>query len=275
MGKRQKRTELIDRGFITSAQVDPARTAVGSSPSIGDLTNTGCVIPEYATPNQHERYLFLLCGLHVPGNAIAVIRHLHQLLYIGADVQSENAQDDEQWLVEVPVTDPLWSFPNGNVSWHLTRSTVRTPQTRLFPDLFPAGTAGYVTRGDVVGPGLIARQPAIAAGAYRPLNGGSPYGIGLGGLGTFRDMRFPWNAGHDHYLGLQVRGPALVQFFASVYQTDPDGRPNKPVAIEQAGLRREDVFMFNYPTSKYTRVGGRMEVDLITEDQVKSYPISS
>lgn len=274
MGKRKK-PELIDREIITSAQVDPARTAVGSSPAIGDLTNTGIVIPEYATPNQHERYLFLLCGLYVPGNTVAVLRYLRQLLYIGANVQSENEQNDEQWLIEIPVTDPLWSFPNGNVSWHLTKSTVFSPKNQTFPDVFAGGGSGYVTRGDVTGPGLIARRPALALGAYEPLNGGMPYGIGIGGLGTFRDMRFPWNDGHDHYLGLQVRGPCLVQFFASVYQTDPDGRPNKPVAIEQAGLRNEDVFMFNYPTARYTRVGGRMEVDLITEDEVKSYPISS
>lgn len=264
----------FNRAIITSAQVDPSRAGTGSSPAIGDLTNTGIVIPEYTTTSQNRRYLFELCGTYVPDHSVVVIRHLYQMLYIGANVESENEQVDDQWLVEVPVTDPIWSFPNGNVSWHLTVSNIFTPKNRIFPDVFAAGTSGYVTRGDTVSPGLMALRPATAPGAYRPINGGKPYGKGLSGLGTFRDIRYPWY-GNDHYLGIEVKGPAMVRFFASVYQTDPDGRPNKPVAIEQAGLRNEDVFMFNYPNARYTRVGGRMEVDLITASEAENYPISS
>lgn len=269
-----KSYQFVDRRTVSSVQIDPALAGTGSSPMSGDLGNTGLVVPEYPTPNQNERYLFNLCGIVVPQKTIAVIRNIYQLLYIGADVPSEPEQEDEQWLLELPVTDPMWSFPNGNVSWHLTSATASVPSNQIYPDVFPGGSAQYATRGDALSPALLALRPATAVGTYRPLNGGVPYGSDFGGIGTFRDIRFPW-AGNNNYLGIVIKGPNLVRFFASVYQTDPDTRPNKPVALEEAGLRAEDLFMLNYPNARYTRVGGRLDVDFIAADEIEDYPISS
>lgn len=272
MDARQKKGDLSDRCVVSSAQVDDARTAIGGSAFVGDLANTGIPIPEAATGNQRSRYLFMICGVSVPNRAVCVIRYLRQLLYIGADVPTEAEQEDEQWRVEIPVTDPLWSFPDGNVSWHLRSSDVRSPDRRTFDDVpFAAASPIYGNRGDVTSPALLARN---IPPSYVPLNGGTPYGQSIAGLGTFRDMRYPWLA-RDHFLGLQVEGPCKIQFFASVYQTDPDNRPDKPVIIEPAGLRKEDLFMFNYPTSRYTRIGGSMEVDLIAVEEAGKYPVSS
>jgi len=250
--------ELLDRGMVSSAQYDINRVGVGSSPLPGDLNSTGIAVPQPPTLNQNNRYLFRLCGLEVPADTICVINAIHQLLYIGARVPAEDGEVDETWLLEVPVEDPLWSFPDGNVSWHLRNLQANSQDRTIFTDfIFPPDATN---RADTTDSALISRQPAPV---YIPLNSGLPYGKDLvPGLGTWRDMRFPWHHCQPN-LNLQVRGPITIGFFASVYQTDPDRRPNKPVVIETAGLRREDVFMLNYPEAVYTRVGGRIIYDMI------------
>jgi len=253
--------ELLDRGMVTSVQYDLNRVGTGASPYPGDLNSTGIAVPIFPTGNQNRRYLFRLCGLEVPADTICVITALHQLLYIGAKVPAEDGEIDETWLLEVPVEDPLWSFPDGNVSWHLRNLAINSQDRTIFTDfIFPPGSTN---RGDTTDSALISRQPPAGGFGYEPLNGGLPYGKDLvPGLGTWRDMRFPWHHCQPN-LNLQVKGPMTIGFFASIYQTDPARRPNKPVIIETAGLRREDVFMLNYPDAVYTRVGGRIIYDMI------------
>jgi hypothetical protein len=253
------RRPLVDRAIITSAQVDPARTGIGSSPFVGDASHTGLVVPEAPTTSQNTRYLFRLCAVGVPSDSICILHNFRQLLYIGCDQPTEEDQDDEQWRVEIPVTDPLWSFPDGNVSWHIRTVRPFHPDVTFIPPDVGA-SIGQSGRGDTTDSALLSVAPA--PGAYGPLNGGMPYGRPLAGLGTIRDMRYPWsNRGTS--LGLEIAGPVTLAMYASVYQTDPDRRPNKPVGIETAGLRNEDVFMFNWPQAKYTRVGGRMDVEIV------------
>lgn len=253
---------LVDRAVIASAQIDPGRTGIGSSPYVGDLSNTGIIVPEFPTTEPNRRYLFRLCSVVVPDRAVCKIHSIRQLAYIGCDLQVEPEDEDQQWRVEIPVRDPLWSFPDGNVSWHLRMVNKFQPDTTVLNPDFGV-QSGVSARGDTTDASLLAFRAPIGAGVYRPLNGGAPYGRGVGGLGTFRDMRYPWsNRGTS--LGLEVAGPCLLALYASVYQTDPDRRPNKPVGIETAGLRDEDVFTFNYPNARYTRVGGRMDTEIIT-----------
>lgn len=267
---RRPNQALLDRAVISSAQFDESLNGIGGSALVGDLNSTGIPIPTSSTSAQNERYLFRLCGAVVPDRSVCVVRYLRQLLYIGAEVESEEGQADETWKFEIPVLDPLWRFPDGNVSWHLVKHNPGRPGQTLFPG-FP-GQPQYSQRTDMTTPALLASSPADLG--YTPLGGGVPPGVGVGGLATFRDIRYPWLA-RDHYLGLQIQGPCTIQFYASVYQTDPDNRPNKPVAIEQAALRREDVFVLNYPNAVYTRVGGSMEVDMISTEEAAGYPISS
>jgi len=255
---------MRDQGIIASAQFDPSKLGVGTSPFVGDLGSTGIRVPAFATTQQNRRYLFRLASVKVPAGTICLIRSLHQLLYIGAEVAAEAGAEDEKWRFEVPVTDPTWCFPDGNVSWHLRSSSFGTPLAQIFPDLlFPPDTSA---RGDTTDSALLATAPATFPGNYRPLNGGLPHGItACPGLDTWRDMRYPWRQDCASNLNIEVRGPTHLAMYASVYQTDPDNRPNKPVLIETAGLVQEDLFMLNFPTARYTRIGGRIMFDLIED----------
>jgi hypothetical protein len=255
------RRELVDRAVVTAAQIDLTKTGVGGSPFVGDMSSTGIDVPAFPTTEPNRRYLFRLCAVGVPDRAVCKIHNLRQLLYIGFDQPVEEGQEDEQWRVEIPVTDPLWCFPDGNVSWHLrTVNTFRPDTTIIRPDLGTmTGTSG---RGDTTDAALLCFRLPLAPGNYRPLNDGMPYGRAIGGLGSFRDMRYPWsNRGTS--LGLEVAGPCTIALYGSVYQTDPDRRPNAPV-IAEAGLRNEDLFVFNNPQARYTRIGARMDVELIS-----------
>lgn len=261
------RSSRLLRSVVSSAQLDPRRAIIGGSPAAGDRTSTGIEVPAAPTLAQNRRYLFRLCGVNVPNRTVCVVRHLRQLLYIGTDLETEQDQPSEQWRIEVPVTDPLWSFPDGNVSWHLTAMTPHKPDTRIGNTTI-GQPVSY--RSDALDSVLLYTPGTPDPTSYWPINGGVPYGQPVGGLGTFRDMRFPWT-GRSDYLGLQVEGPCLLVMYASVYQTDPDNRPNKPVGIETAGLRPEDLFVFNYPQARYTRIGGRMDTDLISLEEAANY----
>lgn len=258
---------LLDRSIVSSAQYDPRRTVVGGSAAVGDLASTGIPVPAVATDGQRGRYLFRLCGVAVPNRMVCVVRHLRQLLYIGTDLETELGQPSEQWHIDIPVTDPLWSFPDGNVSWHLTQTSFFRPDTTLGNTTIGVPVS---YRGDTLDSTLLYTSSTPDPTTYHPINGGMPFGKGVGGLGTFRDMRFPWT-GDVGYLGIQVAGPCNLVMYASVFQTDPDRRPNKPVGIETAGLRNEDLFVFNYPEARYTQVGGRMDVDLISMEEAAEY----
>ena len=251
-----------DMGVVTSAQFDPRKAGVGSSPFVGDLNSTGIRVPEYPTLFQNRRYLFRLASIKVPARHICCIKSIHQLLYIGCDIETENNQDDEKWFLEIPVTDPLWAFPDGNVSWHIRGVGFNIPdRTFIPPDIL--STPDTSGRRDTTDSAILAIIPATGPGLYAPLNGGNPYGItAIPGLDTWRDIRYPWEQNNRSNIDIDIKGPVNVVMYASVYQTDPNRRPNKPVAIETAGLRKEDLFMLNYPTAKYTRIGGRIVYQL-------------
>lgn len=256
MGRREGKI-----AFAQSVQIDPSKALSGGTPFAGDLSSTGILIPSTPTASQSTRYFFQLCATTIPTGTIGIIRNIRQLLYIGASLVEEQDQPDGQWLLEIPVTDPLWCFADGNVSWHLRVGQSGSPDTKVFFDAIFGPP--YSNRRDTTDSALLARTPDAP---YTPLNAGMPYGKDLAGLGTFRDIRYPW-AEDDTDLGIEVKGPNRVALYASVHQTNPANRPNKPVGIETAGLRPEDVFVLNYPQARYTRVGGRMKVEFRDMDE--------
>jgi hypothetical protein len=262
-------TRAFGSKFLTSAQYDDAKAFVGSSPFAGETASTGIRVPPIPTIAQNRRYLFQLFSASVQPGARAIIHSLHQLVYIGTELEEEHEQLDAQWLLEIPVTDPLWCFPDGNISWHLRTHNPSRPDTTIFQD-FPFGFP-YSNRRDTTDSCLLARVPAAGPpNTYMPLNGGQPYGVCLAGLGAFRDLRFPWIDHNRESLGIVVEGPAQIVLYASVYQTNPENRPNKPVGIETAGLRPEDLFVLNYPLARYTRVGGRIKFEIQPMEDIRN-----
>lgn len=244
----------------TSAQEDQRKQWVGSSPYVGDLTSTGIVVPARHTRSQKSRYLFRLCGFQVQANESALIKSLHQMAYIGVSVRAEESAKEDLWYLERPVVDPLWSFPDGNISWHLrVLGAGDIDRWCRDPHTGPGTPVGSAPRAMSFDSALL--NLGGGGGGYTPPNSGLPYGQELcPGLGTWRDMRFPWGSHSGLGDGIPVKGPAIVVMFASVYQTNVEARPNRPPIVDTSGLREEDLFLLAHPGSRYTRVGGRMEV---------------
>lgn len=244
-------------------QVDPALMGVGFGPAIGDRTYTGIVLSSAPTVDQSHRYLCRLCGVSIPAGVRGTVVSIKQLLTIGVAAKVE--QDEApSWIFELPVTDPTWHFADGNVSWHLMRIKPGSTGRKRFMDT--NYYAPYTHSRDGVDSAILARAtPALAApfAGYVPLNGGLPYGDPVAGFGSFADMRWAWSAQDpNEALGIEVEGPCNLVLFASVHQTDPARRTNKPVLVEDSWLRPEDRFVLQNPDARYWRVGGRLVVDL-------------
>lgn len=250
------------RLIVHTRSVDPALAGVGGGPSIGDLNATGIVLPAAPTTSQTRRYLASLCTIIVPEGKEAEIVSVKQLLTIGVDVKVEEDLAP-YWHFELPVTDPVWRFVDGNVSWHLmsTQAESSASSRIQFTDVFPPAPPYIQSRGTMQS-GILSRA-TILDGGYIPLNGGQPYGEPVAGLGYFSDMRWPWSAQDpSESLGIRVRGPRRIVLFASVHQTDPELRPNKPVLVEDSWLKPEDRFVLQNPEARYWRIGARMAVDM-------------
>ena len=243
-----------------TTQYDPAKALVGSSPFNGDSSSTGIVLPAGPTPSQSRRYLARLLALEVAQDEYIVIHAMHQLLTIGTMLDVGDEQDPTQYPLEIPVTDPTWSFIDGNVSWHLRKVGPKKTTSSLYTD-FPFAPP-YASDRQGMTAALLARVPT--AGAYLPLNAGIPYGKSVSSLGTFRDLRFPWSQATAD-LNQRVDGPCQVVLYASVYQTDPDTRVQPSVIVDGTYMRQEDRFVINHPQSRYWRVGARMEVEVFTK----------
>jgi hypothetical protein len=248
----------FERKVITTAQVDPGSAFVGSSPSAGDFYGTGVVLPAAPTLSPHNRYLVRLCGVSVDTNSRCIIRSIRQLLTIGTEIES--GTPGVTIPIELDVESPTWSFVNGNVSWHLRMVNPRVPSTtRTFPDV-PGFTPPFSSSLAGITSCILARQQT----PYQSLNRGVPYGDPVRGLGTFRDMRFPWSQSSEPAaIGIEVRGPGELVLFASVYQPDPELRPAPPAPLPDLDvLRPEDKFVLSYPNARYWRVGAELIVDL-------------
>jgi hypothetical protein len=192
--------------------------------------------------------------------ARCIVHSVRQLLTIGTEIESNTA--GLTIPLELDVTSPTWHFVNGNVSWHLRFVNPKVQAfLRTFPDV-PPFTLPFASGQDGTTTAILARSQA----PYRALNEGVPYGEPVRGLGTFRDIRYPWTQSSEPAaLGIEVLGPGDLVLFASVYQPDPELRPLPPVVLpapELAVLRPEDAFVLSYPNARYWRIGAEMVVDL-------------
>jgi len=250
------------RVYFASTGPDPSMNFLGSSPYAGDVGATGIVLPPDPSTSEATRYLVRTAGFAVPPGSVARVVWIRQLVTIGTTVSVE--QNGPDYPIELPVVDPFWHFLDGDVSWHLRRQPgYERPNREFFADTAIARPYSY-TR-DATGPAIVARLLPVSAGGpgYLALNGGVPYGAELAGLGTFRDLRYPWTTSipPDTNLDIQVVGPCKVNLYASVYQTDPDRRPDPPVIIEGPWTRPEDSFVWRFPEARYWRVGAELAVD--------------
>lgn len=249
----------FERVIVTTTQVDPAFDFVGSSPYSADRYGTGIVLPPVSdTPDGH-RLLCNLGGVKLGPNSRCIIQSVRQLLTVGYPQTMDGGQT---MIVEVPVRTANWHFVDGAVSWHLRRVNPKHLQflQNRFPDN-PTSFPPYAQDAYGLTSSILSRH---LPPSYAPLNGGLPYGTDVAGLGTFRDMRYPFDLGSANMaLGIEVLGPCDLKFFASVKQTDPETRPAPPAILPSLdGLVDEDKFVLTHPEARYWRIGCELVLDI-------------
>lgn len=233
---------------IASAASDEDATAVGTTPWSGDRSSTGLHIPPAPTTAQTNRYLFRLCGVEIPVGYSILIKGLRQV----ATLRSTEEINGQPRILEREIVSPLWRFQDGNISWHLRLQT-----QQFAPTVFdPAQIAGTSPDMRALDSGLLYRPPLVP---YVALGAGQPPGVSVGDLGTWRDIRYPWDES-KWTLSELVRGPGAVVFYASVHQPDPANRPQYPTV---RGLRPEDQFLGNFPNAIYGHIGGSMIFEMM------------
>lgn len=253
---------------IASAAQDPDLAGLGGSPYSGDMGSTGVRVPEAATvatavSAQQNRYLIRLCGVAIPTGSALIIHGLRQ----AATIRAALDENDEPVVVEREITSPLWRFRDGNISWHLKKI-----QTKFGPAPYDATQApGESTDLNALDSSLLYTPPRAP---YRAPLLGKPPGDDISGLGTWRDMRFPWrrDGGYED-LSIYVRGGGSVVMYASVHQ--PNAGAREWVMPDVDGMRPEDRFISNFiEQAIYGRVAGALIVELIpccdeTNDRTK------
>lgn len=248
----------FERVIVTTTQVDPAFDFVGASPYSADRYGTGIVLLPATEISPGQRILCNLGGVRLGPNSRCIVQSVRQLLTIGYKQPMDGGQT---MVVEVPVRNANWHFVDGSVSWHLRRVnpkklqfTNRFADTPFYPPPYAEDayglTSSVLTRR--LNPGYVA------------LNHGLPYGTDVAGLGTFRDIRYPFDLGSANMaLGIEVLGPCDLKFFASVKQTDPETRPAPPAILPSLdGLIEEDRFVLTHPEARYWRIGCEMVLDI-------------
>lgn len=253
--------DRYERQLVASAQYDGAVGFIGGSPSLGDLTATGVLVPHEPTVDQAHRYLVRCCGVAVGIHQRAIVRSIRQLLTIG--VNTTNDQDESVYHFELPVVTPTWRFQDGNVSWHLRKVTEDT----AFRFMTDNNDIGISSNRDGLSATILGFMQAGIA-TYTPLNRGQPFGSPVKDLGTFRDVRFPFTSESNRDLNLEVVGPCNLVLYASVFQTNARTRLTYAgdADVIADAVCPEDRFVLRFPTARYWRVGAEMIVDVCTYD---------
>jgi hypothetical protein len=157
---------------------------------------------------------------------------------------------------QLEVTSPLWSFIDGNVSFHLRYHQLYQDARKFDPFQAP-GTDPEMRGLDTA----LLYDPS--GPFYTAPGSGIPPGKDVYGLGTWRENRFPWlNTSWD--MKIPVHGPGVLVLYASVRQTDPVTRPLMPPPDDLGAIRPEDRFVLEYPTTAvYGRIAGALAVELL------------
>jgi hypothetical protein len=242
--------EHVDRSILDlgTASYDPSKVGVGSTPW-RDASSSRIFIPPASIPTGSARYLFRLAAITVPNYATCRVRGLRQAVQIGSVLQTR--EPPSAYPVDIDVISPFWSFVDGNVSWHLrfVPGAVLT-QVPYIGRSTPLASTDYT--------GIQPTQLISLDGS--PAAGGVPPGRPIGGLGTFRDIRWNWSVGEIATLDFEVQGGGVLGFYASVKQTNPQSRqqlgPLLPPGFNTSVLSREDQFVLANPNAIYRYISG-------------------
>jgi hypothetical protein len=267
--RTRKVVELAAAGFDENLQI------VGGDP-YGGRSAVGIRIPTLATPNPQSRYLVLLSSFSIPEGQRAVIRGYRQLVTLGVIQNADSGAGAAPRVIEQLVTSPFWAFPDGNISWHLQNlgAAPGASTTQSLAGAVPTPSSSFAFRWASGGAALLYETATIPVGglyvdltAYTPPNQGQPQGRSLraGTNATFYGQQTDYlDHGAWGSLDIDVEGPKTVGFFASVGQSNPGTRPTVtvPGTFYQNGLSDEELFLLNFPSAVYWRVGGSLIVEM-------------
>lgn len=240
---------------VASQSPDTDLLGYGSSPFVGDIGMTGISVPGRAVDPQTERYLFRLCGIEIPPGGRIHLRGLRQAIILRSSTAAAGEEVPGNRVTQIQQTNPFWTFPDGNVSWHL-----RTVHFEEFADrVDPAQLPGWSPTFKGLDTALLYNQVL----PYIPLNAGQPPGATVADLGTWHDLRFPWSSA-DWSLDQPIEGPGALVLYASVRQTDPVNRLLPVTPTDLGAIGQEDRFLLEYPdTAVYGKIAGALTVEML------------
>jgi len=263
---------FIERVSVYTSSPDPTNQFVGGGPTLGDLGNTGIVLPATPTISQLNRYLVRLCGIRIPPDVKAVIKGIRQYVTLGAEVPLDDSDNPKIFVWEKQITTPTFKFSDGNIAWFLTKNG---PQQSSGENPLPSSLAspplGYIQEIFGVTPGILYNQlpQAIAPQPYIPPFSGTPPGVIVNNqFGVWRDIRYVWQRfSMTDNIDYEIQGPGDLCFWASVYQTNPDTRLKPSNLINCCAVAPEDAFFAEFPDlARYYRIAGELLVDFYTVD---------
>jgi len=244
---------------LVSTSFDRDLLGIGSSPYFGDVGALGVRVGQIPTPDQQHRFLIRLVTIYVARNRLLLVRGLRQYATIGGFPPSVSPSAVGV-LSEFPIETPSWRFADGNISWHLRWEADLQSRLHMIDPAQLPGTSTSMAGSDTA----LLYEPPFPP--YTPPGAGIPPGRAVEGLGTFYDMRFPWDEPHAE-LSIRLPGPGRLVYYASVHQTDPETRPR--IFIPAVGvdvLPPEDQYVAGMEGDNidiaYQRVAGALTVEL-------------
>jgi hypothetical protein len=242
---------------VGTAGYDPNLQLVGGDPW-GAPAFTGLYVPAASTASitpvgknpWNYRYLFQLARVQFNNGESVRLVGLRQY----ADLVGTGGEDEATVPVYLPITSPLFRFPDGNISWHVMRLN-KTWRNKRGP-----GNAPGVVYMDTSSPAMLFQT----LGPYVPPNGGRPWGSPLvSDLANVHDFRFPWrDSQSERSLNIPIEGPCDVAVFVSVGQHETDGG-ELDLTDEQASVAPpEEAFWSQFTDVRY----GRVAASLIFEE---------
>lgn len=252
--------ENIVEVFPTS--YDPTLVGVGSSPWVGDASNVGVVPNARPNADAQHRQIARQVAIFVPDRRGVRILGIRQLYEIGTSFAVGSGGDTCHVPLRKIVTTPTWSFPDGNVSVFLRKTQLKFST----PTFDPAGAPASGMSPGFGGTDTATLYNPPLLPTYTPPGGGIPPGTLIPGINDIRSIISPWNNPVPEW-NVCVKGPALVQVFSSVKQTDPATRCKIDLstldAAQLSALGPEDLFSNAFENVVYTRVAVSLIAQLI------------
>ena len=254
LGDRGLSRDVPRRGRfqVSTVGLDAYLQLVGGDPW-GSPNYTGLQVPTTPTPaaSPQLRYLFKLCRASFRAGERARLVGFKQYLELVANIAIGDPGGGIL-PITMPITSPLWRFPDGNVSWHIARVGPVRRDTRNPAN---ADSLVYVDSGS---PALLFQN----LGPYVPPNAGRPWGkpITSNDLGNLHDLRYPWRDSQSELeLAVPIIGPCDVVCFASVAQHNVDVTLPDLTAAQVAALPPETQFWYNFQGDcQYGRIAASM-----------------